>query len=172
VVSCFDRKMRHGWKQMICHTTKTKKRCRTHHRQAIFNCAVKKYSCENNVHTRAWLTSRASPLVYNAIIFVWLELLACHTKWKYEQNVDHSTSTRGRLASTRDVTCDLYHIIYTYIYVHTYIHMYIHSYVRMCQLVHTTKILFYLTHISKGIKHYACITKCMYVRTYVGFFAF
>jgi len=108
VVSCFVRKMRHGWKQMICHTTKTKEWCRTHHRQAIFNCAAKKYSRESNVHARAWLTSWASPLVYNAIIFVWMELLTCHMKWKCERNVGHLTSTWGRLASARDITCDLY----------------------------------------------------------------
>jgi len=60
---------------------------------------------------RAWLASRASPLVYNMIIFVWLELLACHMKWKCERNAGHSTSTQGRLANTRDVTCDLYCIL-------------------------------------------------------------
>ena len=101
--------MRHGWKQMFCHTTKTKERCHTHHRQAVFNRAAKKYSRKSSILVRVWLMSQASPLVYNAIIFVWLELLACHTKWKCKRNVGHSTSTRGWLASTRAITCDLYH---------------------------------------------------------------
>jgi len=112
--------------KMFCHTTKTKERCCTHHRQAIFNHAAKKYSHKSNVLARAWLMSRVSPLVYKTIIFVWLELLACHMKWKCEWNADHSTSTQGRLASTHDVTCDLYcsklilfnsyvHILATYV---------------------------------------------------------
>jgi len=58
--SCFDRQTRQGWKQMICHTTKTKEQCHIPYRQAVFNPASKKYCCKRNILARAWLSSQAS----------------------------------------------------------------------------------------------------------------